>query len=169
MALPVNFDPNAAIRIYNAVRKVEAGDRDQKPLTFRRVVESGRSSRTFRLAVFTGEWNRETLRTVSFYNQTSTPNTVMAWNPIFPCINSNNNPGVLIAKDGTSWYVVNAVHGVTAVVTDAELTAHALQFNRSNVQFVQSCLPASSANITLATCATAAASVSSQSLSVFLS
>jgi hypothetical protein len=110
MALPVNFDPAAAVRIYNAVRKVEAGDRDQKPLTFRRVVESGRG-RTFRMATFTGAWNKGSLKVVTFRNVTSTPNTASALN-LFLSVNTATGVtatiNCAIAKDGTSWYAIAA-------------------------------------------------------------
>ena len=168
MALPVNFDADSAARIYRAVREVERGNRDQKPLTFRQIQDAPSRARGFRLATFTGQWNRETSRVVTFYNQTSTPNTVTAINPIFPCLDSSNNPGVLIAREGSAWYVINAVHGVTAVVTSAELGEDTLDFRRSNIQFVQSCTTVVDSTIALATCATAA-QVSSQSLSLFLS
>jgi hypothetical protein len=110
MALPVNFDPAAAVRIYNAVRKVEAGDRNQKPLTFRRVVEPGRS-RTFRMATFTGAWNKGSLKVVTLRNVTSTPNTVSAIN-LFLSVNTATGItatiNCAIAKDGTSWYAIAA-------------------------------------------------------------
>ena len=111
MALPVAFTPEAAARVYNAVQIVERGNRDQKPLTFRRVVESGSSSKAFRMGTFTGAWNKGSLKVVTFRNVTSTPNTVSAIN-LFLSVNTATGVtatiNCAIAKEGTGWYAIAA-------------------------------------------------------------
>lgn len=98
------FTRSAAARIANAVRLVEIGERaggslefDQQPLT--------RPAKTFRLATFTGSWAVNELKTVTFKNQTTTPNTVIAINLVLG-MSPSGSCDVSIAKDKTSWYVV---------------------------------------------------------------
>ena len=101
----VTFTKGAAERIGKVVREVEAGNRDQGPLTFGPRV-GGAGGKTFRICTFTGSWSINASKTVTFRNQTTTPNTVSAINLV-----CGLNPGtvtcdVSIAKDGTAWYLV---------------------------------------------------------------
>jgi hypothetical protein len=155
MALPVNFDPNAAIRIYNAVRKVESGDRDQKPLTFRRVVESGRSSRAFRMATFTGSWSINGSKVVTFSNQTSTPNTASVKNELVNLPNAGSRK-CAIAREGSAWYLVNWQWDVVNAATAATLTDTSLRFDAVPVGAL-STATSSSFSVSVATCATSTA------------
>lgn len=104
----VTFTRPAAERIAKVVRHVEAGDRDCGPLQFDRVL--GSSPKVFRICTFTGTWDIDTQRTVTFYNQTATPNTAVAYN-LFAVVgggNSSTKNPCAIAKDGTAWYLIAA-------------------------------------------------------------
>ena len=103
----VTFTRPAAERIAKVVREVEAGDRDQPGLTFGNRI-TGSSGKTFRMATFTGAWAINSSRTVTFRNQTTTPNTVSATNLLLDmsstAVTATRN--CAIAKDGTAWYLV---------------------------------------------------------------
>jgi hypothetical protein len=135
MALPVNFDPNAAIRIYNAVRKVEAGDRDQKPLTFPRVVESGRG-RTFRMATFTGAWAVNSSKVVTLLGATSTTQTVTASNVFLDVPASDGPSNCAIANDRGTWFLLQVRHNSHDVFVGVSLQPTKLEFSRNRVQYV---------------------------------
>jgi hypothetical protein len=105
MTRPVIFDEAAALRIVNTIRKVETGNRAERPLTFEAVPVS-QQRKTFRIATFTGAWSIGATKTVTFKYQTATPNTVVARN-----LFCGLNPGTVatdisIAKDGTAWFLV---------------------------------------------------------------
>lgn len=106
----VTFTKPAAERIGKVVRTVEAGNRDQGPLTFGPRV-GGASGKTFRVCTFTGEWAINASKTVTFRNQTTTPNTAVAVN-LFAAITGTTVTSTLrncaIAKDGTAWYLIAA-------------------------------------------------------------
>lgn len=105
----VDFTRGAAERIAAAVRRVESGDRDEAPLRFGRIVDEGR--KTFRVCRFTGAWGVNTSKTITFLNQTTTPNTVIAQN-IFAAITGATATSTFrncaIAKEGTAWYLIAA-------------------------------------------------------------
>jgi hypothetical protein len=155
MALPVNFDPNAAIRIYNAVRKVEAGDRDQKPLTFRTVSDPPRA-KAFRMATFTGAWSINASKVVTFANQTSTPNTASVRNDLVNLPNSGSRK-CAIAREGSAWYLINWQWDVVNAATAATLTDTSLRFDTVPVGAL-STATASSFSVSVSTCATATSS-----------
>jgi hypothetical protein len=98
------FTLEAAERIASAVRKVEAGNRDEAPLSFRRVDFT--RSRPIRMAKFSGEWDLDSTHVVTFLNKTSTPNTAIVSNLLI------NLPGGIdrrcaIGKEGTAWFLLN--------------------------------------------------------------
>jgi hypothetical protein len=104
----VAFTKAAADRIGRVVREVEGGDRDNGPLTFgMRAVSS--NAKVFRVATFTGSWSKGSSKTVTFKNQTSTPNTASATN-LFAAIGtaSQSTRNCAIAKEGTAWYLIAA-------------------------------------------------------------
>lgn len=159
MALPVNFDPNAAIRIYNAVRKVEAGDRDQKPLTFPSVAEQRQRSR-IRLATFTGAWAINTSRSVAFLDATSTAQTAAATNlfidvPAGNTVTPSTTACVILRERGT-WFLVQVQHDVHDVLTGVSLQPTRLEFTRQRVAYVGG--TASTTGITITECDNEAAS-----------
>ena len=108
----VSFTRPAAERIGKAVREVEAGNRDLGPIEWgpRGV---GGTSRVFRVCTFTGSWNKNTQRVVTFINVTTTPNTAAATN-LFVDLASCSTTGTAtttkcaIARDGATWYVIAA-------------------------------------------------------------
>jgi hypothetical protein len=101
----ITFTRDSADRIAAAVRRVEIGDRTQGGPTWD-LPPTPASKRVFRICTFTGSWSINASKTVTFRNQTTTPNTVSAINLV-----CGLNPGtvtcdVSIAKDGTAWYLV---------------------------------------------------------------
>jgi hypothetical protein len=100
----VTFTSGAADRIAKVVRTVEGGDRDCDPLTFGARI-GGVSGKAFRVCTFTGAWSINDTKTVTFRNQTATPNTVAAVN-LFCGLDPSGSCDVSIAKDGTAWYLV---------------------------------------------------------------
>jgi hypothetical protein len=95
-----------AERIARAVRTVEAGNRNETPLRFGRVVESGK--RAFRVCAFTGAWPKNSLKTVTFKYQSSTPNTVAALNLFAAIGTASSSRNCAIAKEGTAWFLIAA-------------------------------------------------------------
>ena len=63
------------------------------------------SSKTFRVCTFTGSWSINASKTVTFRNQTTTPNTVSVVNLVCG-LNPSGSCDVSVAKDGTAWYLV---------------------------------------------------------------
>ena len=102
---PTFFDAQSAVRIANAVRQVEIGDRAEKPLEFDPVLPQ-QQRKTFRIATFSGAWTIGATKTVTFKYQTATPNTASALNLFFPVTGSGTSD-CAIAKDGTAWYLID--------------------------------------------------------------
>jgi len=103
----VTFTRPAAERIAKVVRSVEGGDRDCGPLTFGNRGVGG-NAKLFRVCTFTGAWSINTQKTVTFRNQTTTPNTVAAVNLFFPVTSTAaGDRDCAIAKDGTGWYLID--------------------------------------------------------------
>jgi hypothetical protein len=106
----VTFTKPAAERIGKVVREVEAGNRDLGPLEWGPRGVGGSSSKVFRVATVSGAWELNTLRTVLFQNQTTTPNTASVMNHIMPlpAMKSTGASRIVnIAKDHTQWYLVS--------------------------------------------------------------
>jgi hypothetical protein len=103
----VTFTKPAAERIAKVVRAVEGGDRDTGPLTFGNRGVSG-NPKTFRVATFTGAWAIGDTKTVTFRNQTATPNTVAAVNLFAAITAASGSRNCAIGKDGTAWYLIAA-------------------------------------------------------------
>lgn len=103
----VAFTRPAAERIAKAVRKIEAGDREAAGLVFdRRFIAA--SSKTLRICTFTNQWNTATTNTLTFFNVTTTPNTVTAYNLHMPVqVASSQTAECAIGKAGTAWYLVS--------------------------------------------------------------
>jgi hypothetical protein len=106
----VTFTKPAAERIAKVVRTVEGGDRDCGPLTFGNRGVGG-NPKAFRVCTFTGAWSINAEKTVTFKNQTATPNTAAAMN-LFAAITgttaTSSFRNCAIAKDGTAWYLIAA-------------------------------------------------------------
>ena len=126
---PVNFTRSAAERIANAVRQVEMGDRDGGALQFARPEALGRrDTKTFRVCTYTGAWAINTSNTVTFKNQTTTPNTVSAINLFLP-LPENGTRDCAVARDGTAWFLVQAQMELAHAFTAATLTTSSIEFN----------------------------------------
>ena len=133
MALPVNFDADSAARIYRAVREVERGNRDQKPLTFRQVPESSRRP-TVRVATYTGDWDLNESKVVTLYQSTSTVSTYAATNLIMPVPDAPSGLGVcIIAKDRGTWFLVNVQMSAVDMIQSVTLQPTKLEFSRRKV------------------------------------
>jgi hypothetical protein len=115
------------------VRAVEGGDRDAGPLTFGNRGVAG-NPKTFRVCTFTGAWSINDTKTVTFKNQTATPNTVAAVNLFFPFPAPASATDCAIAKEGTAWYLIDVpfetatavfagATSSTSVMTDVTLSA----------------------------------------------
>lgn len=102
----VSFTRPAAERIAKVVRTVEAGDRDAGPLSFG-YRDSAAIGKLFRICTFTGSWNIDAAKTVTFKYQANTPNTVSATN-LFANITSTDTRDCAVAKDGTAWFLIAA-------------------------------------------------------------
>lgn len=67
--------------------------------------------KVFRICTFTGSWNIDTDKTVTFRGVTATPNAVTAHN-LFASISGSTSTSVsmpcAIARDGTAWYLIAA-------------------------------------------------------------
>lgn len=81
----VDFTRAAAERIANVVRTVERGDRDGEALRFGRVFDSVPGT-PLNLGTFSGNWELNALKTVTFHNVTSTPNTASVRNLCVPSV-----------------------------------------------------------------------------------
>jgi len=144
----VTFTRPAAERIAKTVRAVEAGDRSQPGIEFGSV--PGVSTKTFRMGTFTGAWSIGSAKTVTFRNQTTTPNTVSATNLFWP-IPEGPQRDCSIAKDGTAWYLLVPQLESGTALSSATLGG-SLEFGRINVISLGT---ASTVQISISTCATA--------------
>lgn len=138
MALPVNFDADSAARIYRAVREVERGNRDQKPLTFRQVQDQpvAREATSVRMATYTGAWALNASKVVTLYQSTSTVSTYAVTNLVMPVPDapSVGSPGVcVIARDRGTWFLVNVQMSAVDMIQSVSLQPTALQFTRRRV------------------------------------
>jgi hypothetical protein len=80
----VDFTRGAAERIAAVVRLVEQGERDGNPLVYRKVDAVG--GKTLRVGTFTGDWQINQSKVVTFYGVTSTPNTATVLNLCNPSV-----------------------------------------------------------------------------------
>lgn len=105
----VTFTRGAAERIADAVREVEAGDRDGMPWRVSPRLAGSGSPKLFRICTFTGSWTKNTAKVVTFKYQTSTPNTATATNLFATVANTaTNTVNCAIARDGTAWFLIAA-------------------------------------------------------------
>lgn len=103
----VLFTRPAAERIGRVVRIVEAGNRDESPLSFSAAVSSS-SPKVFRVCTFTGSWTKLSQKTITLRNQTATPNTVVAVNLFASITVASGTRNCAIAREGTAWYLIAA-------------------------------------------------------------
>jgi hypothetical protein len=130
----VTFTKPAAERIAKVVRAVEGGDRDTGPLSFGNRGGAG-NPKAFRVCTFTGAWSINAEKTVTFKNQTATPNTVAAVNLFFPIASTAASGDCAIAKDGTAWFLIDVpFETATAVFVGATTTGIVISSTQSTSQ-----------------------------------
>jgi hypothetical protein len=103
--MPANFIGDSLLsdirETISTVRNMPGGESILRiPTRFERI-----QSPVFRICTFTGAWSIGDTRSVTFKNQTTTPNTVSATN-LFCGMSPTAQCDVSVAKDGTAWYVV---------------------------------------------------------------
>lgn len=103
----VQFTRESAERIANVVRAAELAPTTTRPLRFDPIVQ-GTSAQPFRLATYTGSWLIGAANTVTFANQTMTPNTVLASNYFFDLPDSGFAEYCAIARQKDEWVLVSA-------------------------------------------------------------
>ena len=107
----IQFDDGSGRRIGSAVRFVEELAGKRKPLLFDRVDSNSGGRKVFRICTFTGSWDIDTMKTVTFRNVTTTPNTVAAMNLFSSLAGPSGTVSTAvcaIAKDGSAWYLIQA-------------------------------------------------------------
>lgn len=114
----VTFTRPAADRIAKVVRRVEQGDRGAEPLTFGRGGGGSGGRKVFRICTFTGSWDIDTMKTVTFRNVTTTPNTLSATNLFFD-IPDDGTKNCAVGKDGTAWYLIQWQWAIATCTTAA--------------------------------------------------
>jgi hypothetical protein len=131
---PTQFTRESAERIANVVRAAELASPAARPLSFDRL-DTPQKAKLFRVCTFTGAWSINATKTVTFKNQTATPNTVAAMNLFFPfSAASNATTDCAIAKEGTAWFLIDVpfetatavfvgATASTAVMRDVTLSA----------------------------------------------
>jgi hypothetical protein len=130
----VSFTPRSAQRIARVVRAVENARPPGVALEFRTQIIADK--KVFRVATYTGAWSIGSAKTVTFKNQTNTPNTVSATNLFFPVTsNAAGSRDCAVAKDGTAWFLIDVVQQTTAVIvlTGVSLGTAGLQFTRASI------------------------------------
>jgi hypothetical protein len=100
----ISFTRPAVERIADVVRAVEGARRAGGPLASKAIL-GGTKPKPFKVCTFTGSWAINTVKTVTFRNVTTTPNTVSAMNLVCG-LSPTALCEVSIAKDGTAWYLV---------------------------------------------------------------
>lgn len=116
------FTRRSVERIQKVVAHVEGGDRNSEGITFRKGATPAASDsvKVFRVCTFTGAWSINASKTVTFKYQTTTPNTVTALNLFFPVPTPTGSVDCAIARDGTSWFLVDVpMETATAVFASA--------------------------------------------------
>jgi len=121
----VTFTPGSAERIAKVVRSVEAGNRDATGYVASPRLQGG--GKVFRVCTFTGSWSVGSSKTVTFRNQTATPNTVTASNLFWP-VPDGPTRDCAIAKEGTSWYLIVPQMYAANFATAATITTTAIEF-----------------------------------------
>jgi hypothetical protein len=108
----VQFTRESAERIASVVRQVELTPTGGRPMSFE-AVQSQSQVKPFRMATFTAAWGTGTSQVLTFQNQTTTPNTVAAFNQLYDVapFNTAQPQTCAIAKEGTAWYFVNMEDG----------------------------------------------------------
>lgn len=151
MSQRVVFTIDAAERIASAVRKVEAGNRNESPLSFRKV-DLSRMPKSVRMATFSGPWLIDEVNTVQLRNDQSERGTLLATNLLID-LTDNVEKNCVIGKDGSAWYLINWQWSTALAMTAAEVTIDGIVFGRRPAGFVSE--DASPFTLPVITCGTA--------------
>jgi hypothetical protein len=108
--------------------------------------------KVFRICTYTGAWSIDGLKTVTFKYKTTTPNTVSAIN-LFLNLPSNGQRNCAIAKEGTSWHLIQWQQDAATALSSVSLGTATLEFTRVNVISLGT---ASTVAVSVTTCSTAA-------------
>lgn len=162
--------PGLVDKLRDTVRRVDAlslgGRADSIPTVIESIPRPAAAG-GFKIATFTGSWATTETKTVTFKNVTTTPNTVLCENVLFPLPSlstTTNSPTVCaIGKEGTAWYVIGVIHAAHDVLTKVSLTPTALEFERRSGMSIS--VTASTAAISASSCENKA---SGAQLSTFL-
>lgn len=104
----VQFTRESAERIASVVRAAELAPTTGRPLSFDAITQSAAKSNVLRVGTFTGAWDKDASKTVTFYGDTK---TVTAQNMLFdvlPSVAGDNAARVcIIGKEGTAWHFIN--------------------------------------------------------------
>lgn len=79
----------------------------KSPIVHQEMMQRG-EGKTFRICTFTGAWSKASTKTITFFNQTATPNTVVAVNLFANIPAPTGSRSCAIARDGTAWYLIAA-------------------------------------------------------------
>lgn len=152
MAELVQFDVPSGRRIANAVRAIEGIVPPGRPLTYSPILwrESRGRGGQVQLCTYSGAWATDASKTVTLRGQTTTPNTLSVTNLFLPLPDAGPR-ACAVAKSGTAWYLLQVQWNDSNVLSNATLTAEALQFSR--VQSV-SLGTAATVSISITTCTT---------------
>jgi len=120
---PTQFTRESAERVANVVRAAELATPEARPLSFARE-DFFRNRKIFRVCTFTGAWSINDTKTVTFKNQTATPNTVAAVNLFFPFSAATNaTTDCAIAREGAAWYLIDVpFESATAVFASSTVS-----------------------------------------------
>lgn len=150
----VTFTRPAAERIAKVVRQVEQGDRDTVGLSFGHRATGG-AGKALRICTFTGAWSAGSFKTVTFKYVTTTPNTVSAQNLFLPLPDYGTAVrDCAIAKDGSSWFLLQVKMDSNDFVESASLTTSAVTFTRYRGLSLGT---AATVQLSVVTCATSTA------------
>ena len=100
----VQFTRESAERIANVVRAAELTPTRGRALSFE-AIQQGASSKTFRMATYTGAWAINGTKTVTLRGSTATLSAVNLFANIATAASSRN---CAVAKDGTAWFLIAA-------------------------------------------------------------
>lgn len=89
--------------------------------------------KTFRIATFTGSWSVNSDKTVRLVSDTAS--TLTATNLFYDLPDAGTST-CAIARDGTSWYLVQDVHTTVTVITGVSLGPSGLEFTKAVVTVV---------------------------------
>lgn len=123
----IAFTRQASDRIIKVVRAVELGRRDAAALQFGSRLQQIPARPAFRVCTFTGSWSVGSSKTVTFKNQTATPNTASASNLFWP-VPDGPERDCAIGRDGTAWYLLVPQMYAADFATAATVSPSAIEF-----------------------------------------